>query len=61
VRFTGDLDRPLVRPTLDNAARILEALEASGFPFAPPDAADSLVLQFCAAVDRHACTAVRPD
>ena len=30
-RFTGDLDI-LVRPTLDNAARLLEALEAFGFP-----------------------------
>ena len=30
-RFTGDLD-VLVRPTLDNAARLLEALEAFGFP-----------------------------
>jgi hypothetical protein len=30
-RFTGDLDI-LVRPTLENAARLLEALEAFGFP-----------------------------
>ena len=30
-RFTGDLDI-LVRPTLDNAARLLSALEAFGFP-----------------------------
>ncbi len=30
-RFTGDLD-VLVRPTLDNAARLLTALEAFGFP-----------------------------
>jgi hypothetical protein len=30
-RFTGDLDI-LVRPTLDNAARLLAALEAFGFP-----------------------------
>ena len=30
-RFTGDLDI-LVRPTLDNAARLLTALEAFGFP-----------------------------
>ncbi len=30
-RFTGDLDM-LVRPTLDNAAQLLEALEAFGFP-----------------------------
>ena len=30
-RFTGDLDI-LVRPSLDNAARVLEALEAFGFP-----------------------------
>jgi hypothetical protein len=32
-RFTGDLDI-LVRPTLDNAARLLAALEAFGFPIA---------------------------
>ena len=32
-RFTGDLD-VLVRPTLDNAARLLRALEAFGFPVA---------------------------
>ena len=30
-RFTGDLDI-LVRPTFDNATRLLEALEAFGFP-----------------------------
>jgi hypothetical protein len=30
-RFTGDLDI-LVRPTLDNAVRLLTALEAFGFP-----------------------------
>lgn len=30
-RFTGDLDI-LIRPTLDNAARLLAALEAFGFP-----------------------------
>src|SRR5262245_17373220 len=30
-RFTGDLDI-LVRPSLDNAARVLEALDAFGFP-----------------------------
>lgn len=30
-RFTGDLD-VLVRPTLDNAARLLTALRAFGFP-----------------------------
>ena len=30
-RFTGDLDI-FVRPTLDNAARLLSALEAFGFP-----------------------------
>ena len=30
-RFTGDLNI-LVRPTLENAARLLEALEAFGFP-----------------------------
>ena len=30
-RFTGDLDI-LVRPAIDNAARLLEALEAFGFP-----------------------------
>ena len=30
-RFTGDLD-VLVRPTLDNAARLLTALDAFGFP-----------------------------
>jgi hypothetical protein len=30
-RFTGDLDI-LVRPTLDNASRLLAALEAFGFP-----------------------------
>lgn len=30
-RFTGDLDI-LVRPTLDNAARLLAALAAFGFP-----------------------------
>jgi hypothetical protein len=30
-RFTGDLDI-LVRPTLDNATRLLAALEAFGFP-----------------------------
>jgi hypothetical protein len=30
-RFTGDLDI-LVRPALENAARVLEALEAFGFP-----------------------------
>lgn len=32
-RFTGDLD-VLVRPTLDNAARLLTALRAFGFPIA---------------------------
>ena len=30
-RFTGDLDI-FVRPTLDNATRLLTALEACGFP-----------------------------
>ena len=30
-RFTGDLD-VLVRPTLDNATRLLSALKAFGFP-----------------------------
>ena len=30
-RFTGDLDL-LVRPTLDNATRLIAALEAFGFP-----------------------------
>ena len=30
-RFTGDLD-VLVRPTLDNASRLLTALDAFGFP-----------------------------
>ena len=30
-RFTGDIDI-IVRPTLDNAARLLSALEAFGFP-----------------------------
>ena len=30
-RFTGDLD-VLIRPTLENAARLLEALRAFGFP-----------------------------
>lgn len=30
-RFTGDLD-VLIRPTLDNASRLLRALEAFGFP-----------------------------
>ena len=30
-RFTGDLD-VLIRPTLENAARLLEALHAFGFP-----------------------------
>ena len=30
-RFTGDLD-VLVRPTLDNASRLLTAVEAFGFP-----------------------------
>jgi len=30
-RFSGDLDI-LVRPSLENAARVLEALKASGFP-----------------------------
>jgi len=30
-RFTGDLG-VLVRPTLDNAVRLLSALEAFGFP-----------------------------
>jgi hypothetical protein len=30
-RFTGDLDL-LVRPTLDNATRLLTAIEAFGFP-----------------------------
>ena len=30
-RFTGDLDI-LIRPTLDNAARLLAALDAFGFP-----------------------------
>lgn len=30
-RFTGDLD-VLVRPTLDNAARLLTALDSFGFP-----------------------------
>ena len=30
-RFTGDLDI-LVRPSLENAARVLETLEAFGFP-----------------------------
>ncbi len=32
-RFTGDLD-VLVRPTLDNASRLLKALNAFGFPAA---------------------------
>ena len=32
-RFTGDLDI-LVRPTLDNAARLLATIEAFGFPIA---------------------------
>ena len=32
-RFTGDLDI-LVRPSLENAARVLETLEAFGFPVA---------------------------
>ena len=38
-RFTGDLDI-LVRPALDNAARLLTALEAFGFPITElsPDA-----------------------
>ena len=42
-RFTGDLD-VLVRPTLDNAARLLTALESFGFPVAelsPEAVADS--------------------
>jgi hypothetical protein len=30
-RFTGDLD-VLIRPTLDNASRLLKALESFGFP-----------------------------
>ena len=30
-RFTGDLD-VLIRPTIDNASRLLKALEAFGFP-----------------------------
>ncbi len=32
-RFTGDLDI-LIRPSLNNAARLLDALEAFGFPIA---------------------------
>ena len=32
-RFTGDLD-VLIQPTIDNAARLLTALEAFGFPLA---------------------------
>jgi hypothetical protein len=32
-RFTGDLD-VLVRPTIENAARLLSALESFGFPVA---------------------------
>src|SRR5215471_12961100 len=41
-RFTGDLD-VLVRPTLDNASRLIKALEAFGFPIAlaPADIADT--------------------
>jgi hypothetical protein len=37
-RFTGDLDI-LIRPTLDNAARLRAAIEAFGFPVAelPPE------------------------
>ena len=30
-RFTGDLDI-LIRPTIDNASRLLKALDAFGFP-----------------------------
>jgi hypothetical protein len=37
-RFTGDLDL-LVRPTLDNAARLMTAIEAFGFPVAELDPA----------------------
>jgi len=33
-RFTGDLDL-LVRPTLDNAQRLLSAIARFGFPIAP--------------------------
>src|SRR2546430_12189026 len=32
-RFTGDLDI-LIRPTVDNASRLLNALEQFGFPLA---------------------------
>ena len=42
-RFTGDLDI-FVRPTLDNAARVLAAIRAFGFPIAelqPVDLTDS--------------------
>jgi hypothetical protein len=33
-RFTGDID-VLIRPTLDNAGRVLDAIAAFGFPVAP--------------------------
>ena len=45
-RFTGDLD-VLIRPTLENAARLLEALRAFGFPtddLTPAAVADRRVL-----------------
>jgi hypothetical protein len=35
-RFTGDLDI-LIRPTVDNAARLLSAVEAFGFPITDLD------------------------
>jgi len=38
-RFTGDLD-VLVRPAGDNARRLLDAIEAFGFPTAPLTPAD---------------------
>jgi hypothetical protein len=38
-RFTGDLDL-FVRPTEDNARRLLAAIEAFGFPTAPLTTAD---------------------
>jgi len=43
-RFTGDLDI-LVQPSLENAARVLEALEAFGFPV--PDLSPEAI------ADRH--------
>ena len=42
-RFTGDLDI-LVRPTIENASRVLAAVRAFGFPVTelqPPDIADT--------------------